>query len=50
MRITNVEAIWLRVPPLDQPCEWGEDAFVVLVHTDAGLVGVGDSSTALQPC
>ena len=41
MKITDVEAIWLRVPALDKPCAWGEDALVVRVHTDAGLVGIG---------
>jgi L-alanine-DL-glutamate epimerase-like enolase superfamily enzyme len=46
MKITDVEAIWLRVPALDQPCAWGEDALVVRIHTDTGLVGVGESDTA----
>lgn len=46
MKITDVEAIWLRVPALDQPCAWGEDALVVRVHTDAGLVGIGESDSA----
>lgn len=46
MKIVEVEAIWLRVPPLDQPCEWGEDALVVRIHTDTGLVGVGETDSA----
>ena len=29
MKIVDVEAIWLRVPTREQPCEWGEDALIV---------------------
>lgn len=46
MKITNVEAIWLRVPGLNEKIEWGEDAFVVRVHTDTGLVGIGESDSS----
>lgn len=46
MKITDIEAIWLRVPALDQPCAWGEDALVVRVHTDIGLVGIGEADSA----
>lgn len=46
MKISQVETICLRVPALDQPCEWGDDAFIVKVHTDEGLVGVGESDTS----
>jgi L-alanine-DL-glutamate epimerase-like enolase superfamily enzyme len=46
MRITDVEAIWLRVPGLSEYCEWGEDAFLVRVHTDEGIVGVGESDSS----
>lgn len=46
LAITDVEAIWLRVPSLDEPCEWGEDAFVVRVYTDTGLVGIGESDSS----
>lgn len=46
MKITEIEAIWLRVPPLDQPCAWGEDALVVRVHTDTGLVGIGEADSS----
>lgn len=46
MKITDVEVICLRVPPVDAPCEWGDDAFIVRVHTDAGLVGIGESDTS----
>ena len=46
MRITDVEVIILRVPPAGQPCEWGWDGVLVLVHTDAGITGVGESDTS----
>ena len=46
MKITDVEVICLRIPPLDAPCEWGDDAFIVRVHTDEGLVGIGESDTS----
>lgn len=46
MRITDIETICLRVPPLSEPCEWGEDAFIVRVHTDEGIVGIGESDTS----
>ena len=46
MKITDVEVICLRVPAFDAPCEWGDDAFLVRVHTDAGIVGIGESDTS----
>lgn len=46
MKIINVEAIWLRVPALDEPCAWGEDALIVRIHTDTGLVGIGETDSA----
>ena len=46
MKITDVETIVLRVPGVDEECEWGEDAFIVKVHTDEGIVGIGESDTS----
>ncbi|PSW18089.1 mandelate racemase/muconate lactonizing enzyme family protein [Photobacterium sanctipauli] len=46
MKITDIEVITLRVPALDADCEWGEDAVVVKVHTDKGIVGIGESDTS----
>ncbi|WP_318617289.1 mandelate racemase/muconate lactonizing enzyme family protein [Sporosarcina sp. YIM B06819] len=46
MKIIDIEVITLRVPPIDQACEWGEDAFIVRVITDKGLVGIGESDTS----
>ena len=46
MKITDVECICLRVPEMEGACEWGEDAFIVKVHTDEGIVGIGESDTS----
>lgn len=46
MKITDVEVICLRIPPMEASCEWGDDAFIVKVHTDEGLTGVGESDTS----
>lgn len=46
IKIIDVEAIWLRVPKLDEYCEWGEDAFIVKIYTDAGIVGIGESDSS----
>ncbi|EGM1627619.1 mandelate racemase/muconate lactonizing enzyme family protein [Salmonella enterica] len=45
MKIIDVNVIWLRVPKLDQACEWGEDAVIVKITTDEGLVGYGESDS-----
>jgi L-rhamnonate dehydratase len=47
MKITDVEAIILRQPALDQAIADGsQDDLVVRVHTDAGIVGVGEVDSA----
>lgn len=46
MKITDVEPICLRIPPLDASCTWGDDAFLVRIHTDEGIVGIGESDTS----
>jgi len=46
VRITDIEVICLRVPEPDQPCEWGEDAVIVKVHTDAGVTGIGEADSS----
>ena len=46
MKITDVEVICLRVPKYDEHCEWGDDAVIVKVHTDAGITGIGESDTS----
>src|SRR5438067_1080903 len=47
MRITDVEAIVLRQPGLDESIADGsQDDLVVRVHTDAGIIGVGEVDSA----
>jgi L-alanine-DL-glutamate epimerase-like enolase superfamily enzyme len=47
MQITDVEAIVLRQPGLDTSIADGsQDDLVVRVHTDAGIVGVGEVDSA----
>lgn len=47
MKITNVEAMVLRVGDVDTSRADGtQDAFVVRIHTDEGLVGVGEGDTS----
>lgn len=47
MRITRVEPIVLRLPNLrPDDCDGTQDTLVVRVHTDDGLVGLGEADTA----
>jgi L-alanine-DL-glutamate epimerase-like enolase superfamily enzyme len=42
MKITRVEPIYLRLPVVSERCDGSQDTLVVRVHTDAGIVGVGE--------
>src|SRR5437764_5925969 len=42
MKITKVEAIYLRQPEVKQQCDSGQDALIVRVETDAGITGIGE--------
>ncbi len=47
MRITDVEPIVLRLAEVDATRADGtQDAFLVRIHTDEGIVGVGEADTA----
>jgi L-alanine-DL-glutamate epimerase-like enolase superfamily enzyme len=46
MKITNVEAIYLRQPQVKAQCDSGQDALVVRVSTDAGITGIGEVDSA----
>lgn len=46
MSIKDVEAICLCLSVIDAPCEWGDDAFLVKITTDTGIVGWGESDTS----
>ena len=42
MKITQVEALYLRLPEIDDRCDGTQDTLIVRVHTDAGIIGVGE--------
>src|SRR5215470_3454154 len=42
MKITRVEAIHLRLPDVNERCDGSQETLVVRVHTDAGIVGIGE--------
>src|SRR5215471_4454060 len=46
MKITRVEAIVLRLPVVNERCDGSQETLVVKVHTDAGLVGVGEADSS----
>ena len=46
MKITDVEAIYLRLPQVKEQCDSGQDALVVKVSTDAGITGIGEVDSA----
>src|SRR3954470_878408 len=46
MRITRVEAIHLRLPDVNERCDGSQETLVVKVHTDAGIVGLGEADTS----
>lgn len=46
MKITDVEAIYVRLPQVKQQCDSGQDALIVRVHTDEGITGIGEVDSA----
>jgi L-alanine-DL-glutamate epimerase-like enolase superfamily enzyme len=42
LRITDVEAIYLRMPTIKERTDSSQDALVVRITTDAGIVGYGE--------
>ncbi|MBK9167445.1 MAG: mandelate racemase/muconate lactonizing enzyme family protein [Bryobacterales bacterium] len=50
MKITRVETLHLRLPEVEEIADGTQDAFVVRLHTDAGLVGVGEASSQSYVC
>jgi L-rhamnonate dehydratase len=46
LKITDVEAIYLRLPQVKEQCDSGQDALIVKVTTDAGIVGHGEVDSA----
>jgi len=50
MKVTNVEAIHLRLPEVAEIADGTQDVLVVRVHTDDGLVGIGEVSSQSHVC
>jgi L-alanine-DL-glutamate epimerase-like enolase superfamily enzyme len=50
MKITDVEAIHLRLPEVAEIADGTQDVLVVKVHTDAGLVGIGEVTSQSYVC
>ena len=46
LKITGVEAIYLRLPQVKVQCDSGQDALIVRVTTDAGITGYGEVDSA----
>lgn len=46
MEITDVEAIYVRLPEVGERCDSGQDALIVKVHTDEGIIGIGEVDSA----
>jgi L-alanine-DL-glutamate epimerase-like enolase superfamily enzyme len=42
MKITRVEPIHLRLPIVNERCDGSQETLIVKVHTDGGIVGVGE--------
>lgn len=42
MKITEVETLSLRLPAIVAECNGTQDALLVRIHTDAGLIGIGE--------
>jgi L-rhamnonate dehydratase len=46
MKITRVEPIHLRLPNVNERCDGSQETLVVKVHTDDGIIGVGEADTS----
>ena len=50
MKITSVEPIHLRVPVVDAIADGTQDVLIVLIHTDAGITGIGEATSQSYVC
>src|SRR5437764_2905478 len=48
MKITRVEPIHLRLPTVTERCDGSQETLIVRVHTDAGVVGLGEVDSSSQ--
>src|ERR1700681_3580022 len=50
MTITDVEALHLRLPCIEEIADGTQDVLVIRIHTDTGLVGIGEVSSQSYVC
>ena len=50
MTITEVEALHLRLPNVEEIADGTQDVLIIRLHTDAGLVGIGEVSSQSYVC
>jgi L-rhamnonate dehydratase len=50
MRITEVEAIHLRLPQVEEIADGTQDVLVIRIHTDSGLIGIGEVTSQSYVC
>jgi L-rhamnonate dehydratase len=50
MIITEVEAVQLRLPDVQEIADGTQDVLVIRIHTDAGLTGIGEVSSQSYVC
>jgi L-rhamnonate dehydratase len=50
MKISDVEAIHLRLPNVEEIADGTQDVLVVRIHTDSGLVGIGEVTSQSYVC
>lgn len=50
MKIIDIEAIHLRIPNVEEIADGTQDVLVVKVHTDDGLVGIGEVTSQSYVC
>ncbi|HTU23384.1 MAG TPA: mandelate racemase/muconate lactonizing enzyme family protein [Gemmataceae bacterium] len=46
MKITRVEPIHLRLSDVNERCDGSQETLIVKLHTDAGIVGVGEADSS----
>lgn len=46
MKIIRVEPIHLRLPDVNERCDGSQETLIVKLHTDAGIVGVGEADSS----
>src|SRR5260370_42228155 len=50
MKITDTVALHLRLPQVDEIADGTQDVLIIRIHTDIGLVGIGEVSSQSYVC